>query len=299
MKNILIAGGTGFIGNKLANNLYAEGHNVSLLSRNPSQSGKFPVFGWDPANGKIDQNALQNIDIVINLAGSGIAKLPWSKKRKSSIYNSRILSTRLLVDSIINNEFKPLLFITVSATGYYGHREGEKISELSPAGTDFLSRVCKDWENETLRLKDLEIPVAIIRTGIVLSNKGGSLPVLLIPFKFRLNVLFNKGIHFVSWIHIDDMTKIFSGIINKKLLPGLYNAVSPMAVSQKKFNDAICSIMGRKTLNINIPKKLIEIFMGEMASVIIDDQNIIPAHLQAQDFNFQFQEVSEALKNLL
>jgi uncharacterized protein (TIGR01777 family) len=299
MKKILIAGGTGFIGNKLADMLHAEGHYVSLLSRNPSKSNKYQTFGWDPLNGKIELQALQDIDIIINLAGSSIAKWPWTKKRKLSIYNSRILSTRLLVDTIIQNKFKVSLFISISAIGYYGHRPKEKISEMSSEGTGFLSKVCIDWENEALRLNHYGIKITILRLGVVLSKNGGSLPVLLIPFKYRLNVLFNKGSHMISWIHIDDLLKIFSGIVNKTLLPALYNAVSLNPVCQQKLNESICSVIGRKTLTINIPEKLIKIVAGEMASIMTDDQNITPTHLLAEDFSFKYPEISGALNNIL
>jgi uncharacterized protein len=299
MKRILIAGGTGFIGKKLAETLYAEGHTVTLLSRNPSNNNKFQTFIWEPSKGVIDLQALKDTDIIINLAGSGISKWPWTKKRKLSIYNSRILSTRLLVKSIIDNGYKPSLFVNVSATGYYGNRPGEKISELSPGGIGFLSRVCRDWENETLGLKDSGIPLTILRTGIVLSNNGGSLPVLVIPFKYGLNVIFNNGEHFIPWIHIDDLIKIFTEIVNESLLPGLYNAVSPNPVSQNSLNVNISKITKRKTIKINIPEKLIEFFAREMKTLITTDQFINPSHLLSQDFNFFFAEISDALKNLL
>jgi uncharacterized protein (TIGR01777 family) len=298
MKKILIAGGTGFIGKKLADMLYAEGHDVSLLSRNASKNNKYRTFGWDPTTGKIEKQVLQDKDIIINLAGSGIAKWPWTKKRKLSIYSSRILSTRLLVDTILNNNFKPNLFISTSAIGFYGNRPNEKISEISSVGEGFLSQVCQDWENEALRLKQKGIPVAILRLGIVLSDKGGSLPVLLIPFRYRLNVLFNRGLHTISWIHIDDLLHIFSGIVNQMLLPAFYNAVSPNSVSQKLLNEEICRTIGRKTITIRIPERFIKIVAGEMVSLITYDQNIAPNHLLAEDFTFKYPEISGALKNL-
>jgi uncharacterized protein (TIGR01777 family) len=299
MKNILIAGGSGLIGTKIAATLLAEGHHVSLLSRNNSNKNTYKTWYWDPLNGIIDEQVLKNQDIIINLAGSGIARWPWTRKRKRTIYDSRILSTRLLVDTILNQKLNPSQFISVSATGYYGNRPDEKISEMSGAGTGFLSFVCKAWENEALRLKDKGIPVSILRTGIVLSKSGGSFPVLVKPLKFGGNVLFKKGLHFIPWIHIDDLVKIFSEIINDSLLPGLYNTVAPHPVSQQKFNEAINSVLGRKTITIKVPEKLLAVFFGEMRSIVTDDQNINPAHLIGQDFNFQFPEINSAIKNLL
>jgi uncharacterized protein (TIGR01777 family) len=299
MEKILIAGGTGFIGRKLADMLHGEGYSVSLLSRNPTKMSKYRVFGWDPINGKIDLAALQNIDIIINLAGSGIARWPWTRKRKLSVYNSRILSTRLLVDSISKQDTKPSHFISVSAIGYYGNRPDEILTEKSMEGTGFLSRVCRDWENEVLHLKNQAISLTVLRLGIVLSLQGGSLPVLLMPFRYRLNVLFGKGLHTISWIHIDDLLEMFSGIVNKTLLPGLYNAVSPNPVSQAIFNKGICQGMGRKTITIKLPVKMLEIFAGELASVMTNDQNISPTHLMSQDFRFKFPEIKGALKDFL
>jgi uncharacterized protein (TIGR01777 family) len=299
MKNIIIAGGTGFIGKELVRFLVNKGHSVSLLSRNPRPNSEFENYFWDPSTNIIDPNALENKDIIINLSGVRISSQPWTDHRKRIILNSRILSTRLLVDTILQNNLYPTLFINASAIGFYGDRPNEKLSELSDFGKGFLSEVCSAWEKEAFRLKEHGIPFSIFRFGIVLSEKGGSLPLLMLPIKFRFNILFEKGNHYISWIHISDLIKIFSETIDDNLLPGLYNAVSPFPIKQDQLNRIICKILGKSTLCLSIPKVLLKFLLGELNTLFTDDQYVEPGHLLAQDFKFNFPEIEVALEKLL
>lgn len=294
--NVLIAGGSGFLGRNLARHLTNAGHMVSFLSRKKLANGLY--YYWEPENNEIDPAALVNKDVIINLSGAGIAKQLWTKRYKGTITDSRILSTRLLVNSLIKLEKPPQLFINSSAIGYYGNQAGIALDEKSQAGSDFLAATCLAWESEVQRLDEGNIPYAILRIGIVFGPGGGSLSKLQLPMKYGLNAVFGKGRQFISWIHISDFSQIVEHLIQKKLPADIYNVVSPNPVSQQNFNKAILQNLGRKAIKISIPSRLMHFSLGEMASLFTNDQRVIPTKLMENKYAFKFPDIDEALKDV-
>ncbi len=299
MKTILIVGGTGFIGRNVANYFNNKGYDVSILSRKSLPNYPFRMYEWDPLNYSIQVEALTNQDVIINLSGAGIADKYWTSKRKKILFSSRIDSTRFLIDTLIRNHIYPRLFINTSAIGFYGNRPDEIVSETSFKGEGFLSHICQAWEKEVRRLDDTKIKYAILRIGIVLSKKGGSFPKLLFPTKTGFTILFGKGLHYISWIHIVDLLKIIESLIEGTLEPGIYNCVAPQPVNQKNFNELLKRTLHVKTLRLRIPKKLISLIFGEMTEIFYSDQYVVSENLQHQNFKFSYPDLQTALNHLV
>jgi len=298
MKNVLIAGGSGFIGKYLTRRLTEEGYKVSILSRSARNNGATLYYYWNPDKGIIDKESLKNQQVIINLAGASIADKLWTKKKKETIVKSRIQSTRLLINSLEKNEIRPELFINASAIGYYGHRPGEILTEQSARGTGFLSQVCYNWEQALKPLSGLKIPYAIIRLGIVLGKERGSLQKMMLPLKFRFNVIFGKGEQIISWIHIEDVFRIIYHLIEGKLSSGIYNGVAPNILNQSQFNGTLLNLLHLKALTVRIPDRLLKFLIGEMATVFTNYQQIKPQKLLDQRFQFKYPEINNALNDL-
>ncbi|MBN1598154.1 MAG: TIGR01777 family oxidoreductase [Bacteroidales bacterium] len=295
---ILITGGTGLIGNYLTEYLKDKGYSVRILSRN-KRSLSDEVFYWNPLKKEIDLTSLSGVDVVINLAGAGIGDKIWTRKRKKIIYSSRIESTRLLVDTILEKNIKIKMWINASAIGYYGHKPGEMLNENSYAGEDFLSKLCVDWEQETYRILQRKISLAILRLGVVLSTKDGGLPKFLLPVHLGFNILFGKTQIFLNWIHIADLLMIFEALLKREIKPGIYNAVTPNPVTLKVFNKELAKIIGKKTIKIRIPNFVFKLLPGGMNIIFTNEQYIVPAGLKSEHFNYYFPEINPALNNLL
>jgi uncharacterized protein len=299
MKNILIAGGTGLIGQKLSTTLKLEGYHVSYLSHRKNESSNVYSYYWNPTEELLPLDALEHQDIIINLAGTSIAGGRWTKRRKESILKSRINSTRLLVNSIIENHLKPSLLINASAIGFYGSRPEEKLDENSSMGSDFLSLVCSRWEQELLPLIKADIPYAILRFGLVFSRSGGILPMLMRPLKMKMAICFGQGNHYFSWIHIHDLVRCIIWLIEGKLIPGIYNCVAPDPFRQNQFYDITSDILGKKMMKLKVPVKILNFFLGESSALLISDQYVMPDQLTEQGFIFDFPEIKVALYDLI
>lgn len=298
LKKVLIVGGSGLIGKHLADYFGKSGYEVFILSRNPITSSGFETYSWNPSQGILDAKVLSDKDIIINLSGAGIEKKIWTPARKRVLYNSRINSTRLLVDTLIKEDMRPELFMNASAIGYYGNRPDEKLTEKSKQGNGFLSTICYDWENEVRRLEKTKLNHAILRIGIVLSNNGGSLPKLMRPIKMRFNVLFGKGSQCLSWIHMEDIVRIFFSIASGKLKPDIYNCVSPNPVTQKDFNDVLMKTTHVRAIQLRLPKKMLSLMMGEMSELFLSDLNVYPENLLKQKFQYDYPNLTSSIKQL-
>jgi uncharacterized protein len=298
-KSILIAGGSGFIGRYLSRYLTDKGFSVSLLVRNTNKLSAYTQYSWDPSHEKIDVEAIHDKDVIINLSGAGIADRFLTKRRKEIIYRSRIDSTALLVRTITEQSYFPSLFINASAIGFYGNRPKELLTENSTPGEGFIAELCIDWENKIAPLRDISIPTAILRIGIVLGKDAGSFSKLVLPLRFGINVLFGQGHHKISWIHIHDLALIVNQLIEGKLQPGIYNAVTPNALSQLAFNSEILKVLRKKAIQLKIPNKVLRLFLGELASVITADLNIQASNLIDQKFAFSFPDIQSTLADLI
>ncbi len=292
---ILLAGGTGFIGSRLKRTLVEQGHDVIVLSTRKRENG---FSHWDPARGKIDAGIFTGTDVIINLSGAGIADRLWTKKRKKLLLDSRVQSTRLLVNTIHKTGCHPRLFINASAIGYYGNRPAMPVNEHGAPGKGFLAHVTQAWEEETAPLQTLGVPLAILRIGIVLDRRGGSLPKLLIPVRFGMNIVFGKGSQYLSWIHIDDVVEVMRQLVVGTLPAGTYNLVAPEAVSQKVFHQQVKKGLRRRTINLYIPNALLHRLFGEMATLFSFDQQVVPAALMRQNYTFRYPGLAQAIEDL-
>lgn len=298
MANILIGGGTGFIGQHLSRKLAAEGHGVRILSRSANPGAEFETFVWDVVEQTIDDAAFTDVDYVINLTGAGIVDKRWTEARKQIIISSRTESALLLATTMARLNVKPKLYLSASAVGYYGDRGNELMTETSDPGTGFLSKSCILWEESVAEIDRLNIPTCIIRTGIVLHPDDGALQKMLIPLNFWMSTYFGDGSQFYSWIHIDDMVDIYRHAVAQDLT-GIYNGVAPKPVTNKTLAAAIGPAMNKSALVMPTPALAIKLAMGEMSHTVLDSARCSADKILAAGFEFAHPELDGALRDLL
>lgn len=295
---ILLVGGTGLIGTFLKNKLTEEGYSVPILSRR--KSGDSQTFLWNNNEAYIDLNAFKGVSGIINLTGANITEGRWTQKRKEILYNSRILSTRLLFETIKKNKIALDFFINSSAIGYYGTKKSAQIfTENDVSGTDFLAKLCFDWEKEALRFNELNIRTIIIRTGIVLTKHDGALEKIKLPIKFGILPIFANGKQLFSWIHIDDLIAVFINSITNKNYIGPYNAAAPINNTYLEFNTKIAEVLQKKVIPIKTPTFILRLVFGEFAETLTRGNQIAVEKLTNEGFNFKFKDLDSALSNLL
>ena len=295
---ILLVGGTGLIGSFLKNKLIEEGYSVNILSRIKSKDSQ--TFLWNNDEEYIDLAAFKGVSGIINLTGANIAEGRWTEKRKEILYNSRILSTRLLFETIKKNKVALDFFINSSATGYYGTKKSTKIlKEDNVSGVDFLAKICLDWETEALRFNELNIRTIIIRTGIVLTKNKGAFEKIKLPIKFGILPIFGDGKQVFSWIHIDDLITVFMNSITNKNYIGPYNAVAPINNTYLEFNRKIAEVLDKKVIAIKIPTFMLRLIFGELTETLTNGNQIAVEKLSNNGFNFKFKDLNSALSNLL
>jgi uncharacterized protein (TIGR01777 family) len=299
MKTILIAGGTGLVGQLLAQTLKDEGYKIRLISRSKPVNPVFPTFLWNVEKGVADGNAFKEVDIVINLAGSGVADKLWTERRKKEITESRVKSNQLLA-YCFKNYHRPALYISAGAIGFYGHREDEILTEEYAAGDDFLSKSCTAWENAVFETADHDTRIVLFRIGIVLSPRGGALQKMLLPWKMGISTSFNPGNQWYSWIHEEDLVRLFVFGIQNEQIEGIYNAVSP---NPEKMYDFAKAMKAQSKLPWrmvwSIPFTLLTAAMGEMSTVLTNSARVSSEKIIRAGFQFTFKKMDEALKNLI
>lgn len=294
-QNILIFGGSGNIGSYLKNFLDKDTYKVTIISRNPSQAG----FHWNPANGYMNPDILQQADVVINLSGENISKKRWSSHTKSSIVSSRVQSTRLIANSLQEIGHKPSLFINASAIGFYGDRGDTLLTEKDSPGDGFLPYVAWHWENEAAQISLLGIRTVILRIGIVLSKDSGALPLMLQPFRFYTGATFGAGEQYYSWIHIDDLCSMIEYIICNKQWHGIYNAVSQEPVTNQVFTKQLSTLLKKPVVFPKIPQSILRFAMGERISLLLDSTRVSNQKTVSEGFIFRFPYLVDALRNIL
>ena len=298
--NILITGGTGMIGQKLTELLLKKGHTVAYLSRRKEKMANITVYQWDIPKGYIEEGALENADYVIHLAGAGIADERWTEKRKQEIIDSRIQPIDLITKYLEDKNIKLKGFISASAIGYYGGNTGEiKLDEDSKAGNDFLAECTKLWEVHAKKVTRAEREIRI-RIGVVLSQKGGALPKLVMPIRFGLGAALGSGKQFISWVHIDDLCAIFVKAIEDSTMHGAYNAVSPNPISNAIMTKIAAKVLKRPLFLPNIPSFVLNLIFGEMG-IVVTGGNFVQNKRLSEETNFvyQFPTIEGALTDLL
>jgi uncharacterized protein (TIGR01777 family) len=302
--NIIITGGTGVIGRALTKELTQAGHQVTIFSRNPEKtiSGAHTAQ-WDIENLEIWLPHIESADAIIhlageNLAGEGFLPSRWTTERRKRIINSRVKTGEALVEAIRQAENKPEVFIQASAIGYYGPRGDEKLAETDEPGSDFLSQTCIEWENSTKAIEDMGIRRVIIRTGIVLTPDSGALARLLLPYRLFVGGPFGNGKQWYSWIHMADEVASIRFLIENPEASGAFNLTAPQPLRNRDFGKTLGGVLKRPSL-IPVPKFAMNAAFGEVSTVVLDGQRVLPTKLQALGYQFQFPELEPALRDLL
>jgi len=295
MKNILITGGSGLIGNEITQLLEEKGYKVSWLSRSPDKN-KQKSFFWDVEAQKMDDSALVWCDSIIHLAGAGVAEKRWTDERKREILSSRILSTLLLYDRLKVMENKPEAIIASSAVGYYGmSTEDELQHEGNPPGNDFLAGVVKKWEVESEKFSTLGIRTVKLRIGIVLAKGGGALQEMLKP---PVTAPLGDGKQYMSWIHIRDLAKMFVYALENIGIQGEYNAVGPVPVSNTILTLKAAKAAGKPFINIGVPGFGLKLILGEMAEMVLGGNRVSNDKIQSSGFTYSFPLLDMALADI-
>ncbi len=300
MPTILIAGGTGLVGNHLSQMLKAAGHTVLHLSRKQNLNAKFPAYAWDLKKKTIEQAAVDQADFIINLAGAGIADQRWTDERKRLIISSRVDSTLLLKTAIERRPTPLKAYISASAVGFYGSRGDQLMTENDPAGKDsFLAESVSAWEKAVEKIAETGLRTVMIRIGVVLSTQGGALEKMLIPFKFFNATYFGSGQQWMSWVHMDDLCRMFIEAIENEQFNGIYNGVAPHPARNRDLVVELKKAVGKPALLLPAPEVVLRAAMGEMADVIFDSTRVSSKKIEAAGFKFQFPDLLPALKDLL
>jgi len=299
---IIITGGTGLIGGALAANLANDGHEVILLSRAPERATWLPsgvrVERWDGPTATGWGPLADGTDAIVNLAGEGIASGRWTEERKRRIRESRVNAGQAVVEAVKAATRKPGVVIQSSAVGYYGVHGDEEITESTPAGNDYLAGVAVVWENSTAPVEAMGVRRAVIRTGVVLSKKGGALPQMLLPFKLFVGGPLGNGKQWLPWIHIADQVGAIRFLIENKLAHGAFNLCAPNPLTNTEFGRVVGRVMGRPAI-MPTPAFALRLIFGEMATVLLDGQRQIPKRLIELGFAFRFPSAQAALRDIL
>ena len=291
MANILITGGTGLVGSRLTEILIHKKHSVHILTRSPEQKNEFK---WDIKNNFIDDAAFNGVDYIVHLAGAGIADERWTDERKKIIIDSRVESANLLFRKVKKLNINLKGFISASGSGYYGAITSDKIFvENDKAGNDFLGEVCVKWETAAQQFKELNIPVTILRTGIVLSETGGALEKMKTPIISPLG----SGNQYLPWIHIDDLCGMYTYAIEHHL-EGIYNAVAPDHQTSKTFSKTLAKSVGRPFIGLGVPSFGLKLLFGDMAKILLEGSRLSAKKIEKNGYSFQFENLKKALSNL-
>jgi uncharacterized protein (TIGR01777 family) len=297
-KNVLITGGSGFVGRNLINLLINNGYSVSILSRKKrSNETDVYYYTWDVSSQIIEEDAVLKADYIIHLAGENIAEKRWSTKRKAAILSSRIESVRVLYSVLKKNNKKLEAFVSASAIGIYGAVNGEEIcTEDTPLANDFLGITCQKWEAAADTIESLGIRTVKIRTGLVLGKNDGLLNKLTPIFKMKLGSALGSGKQYMPWVHVDDLCRIYLEAIRNTSMSGAYNAAINDGATNAVFSKTLANVYGYSIWLPNVPAFLIKIALGEMSKLVLTGRRASADKLKKTGFQFHFKNLQETLK---
>ena len=298
---VLITGATGLIGTELVSLLLQNGINVNYLTTSKNKivnELNYNGFYWSPEQGIIDENCLMGVDSIINLPGANISKR-WTNSYKQEIIESRLLSSALLFKAVKNNPNQVKQIVSASGTSIYPNSDTIIFDENSTQVNDnFLGNVVVKWEESTDKFATLGLKVCKLRTGIVLSSKGGALVEMLKTIKLGLGSSFGSGKQIQSWIHIHDIAALYYFAINNNL-EGVYNAVSPNPVTNEELTFSIAKVLRKPLFMPNVPKFIMKLILGEMHELLFEDRHLSANKIIDEGFVFKFKTIDNALKNIL
>lgn len=302
---VLMTGATGLIGKETGKRLVQNGHQLVVLSRDPNRARlqlPFPaeIHAWQEQE-PVPAEAIAGIDGIIHLAGEPVADGRWTEQRKERIYNSRVLGTRRIVEAVLQSQTRGKLkvFVLGSAIGFYGSRGDDVIDESAPRGSDFLSGVVNDWENELNLLSEKlpEVRIAKMRTGVVFARSGGALAKMFPVFARGVGGRLGLGQQWMSWIHLNDIARAMIFALETPLASGVFNATAPEPVRNERFTVELARALQRAVF-LPVPEAAIRALFGEMSQVVLASQRVLPKRLEESGFRFEYPEFTKAIHEI-
>ena len=295
--HILLTGGTGLIGRQLCHHWLAQGHRLTVWSRRPDAVAGLCGAGVRGI-GQLEALGAEPVDALVNLAGAPIADRPWTHKRKALLWSSRIGVTETLLAWLQSRAQRPQVLISGSAVGWYGDGGERELTEDSPpVSEDFASQLCIAWEETAQRAEALGVRVVLVRTGLVLSQEGGFLSRLLVPFKLALGGPIGNGRQWMPWIHINDQVALIDFLLHQQDASGPYNACAPKPVRNREFAKALGASLHRPAV-VPMPAFALRVGLGELSLLLLGGQRATPARLLSAGFTFEFNDVRAALDDV-
>lgn len=304
MQTILITGGTGLVGKTLTQLLVKKGYRVIILTRDPSSRQNKPQVSyaaWDIKKQSIDADAFIAADAIIHLAGAGVVEKKWTKAYQQEILESRTLSSKLLVDSLHNHVHKVKTIVSASAIGWYGADKvpGHFFTENETADHGFLGQTCLQWEQSIERATAFGVRVCKLRTGIILSNDGGALNEFKKPLRFGVAAILSAGKQVVSWIHIEDLCRMYIYALENNNLSGSYNAVAPMPVTNKELTLSLArNFRGKSYILMHVPGIILKLMMGKSSIEVLKSTTVSCEKIKQTGFTFLYPSIDAAMEQL-
>lgn len=301
MSTVMITGGTGLIGTALCNALTRRNYDVIILTRTPrAGSARTSYARWNIEENFIDPEALGRADHIIHLAGAGVGDKRWTKKRKREIRDSRVEGGRLLARALSELPNKVKSVVSASGVGWYGpdRDKTRAFTEDDPPYGDFLGQTCKAWEESIAPVVQNGRRLAILRTGIALSLEGGAIPEFIRPMKFGFATILGSGRQVISWIHIEDLCRLYITAIENESMHGVFNAVAPEKVTNRQFVKALSSARGKSVVTVHVPSFVLKVAVGEMSVEVLKSATVSEKKTKAYGFTFLYPTVESAMHEL-
>jgi len=300
---IVVTGGTGFIGRPLCAALCQAGHQVSLLTRRKDEAQRscgssVTIIEWNSREAGTWEHCLEGADAIINLAGAPIADGRWTDARKRLLTDSRVLTTRLLIEALSRCRSKPRTLVSASGVGYYGPSDDRVLDESSARGAGFLADLSCAWEAEALQAAEFGVRVVLLRTGMVLEQDGGALPKMLLPFRLFAGGPIMPGTQWVSWIHRRDHIGLIQWILTKPSVSGPVNAVAPEAVTMHRFCEVLGQVLHRPSW-LPVPGFVLHMALGELGTLMTTGQRVTPAKALSEGYVFHYPMLEPALRAIV
>jgi uncharacterized protein (TIGR01777 family) len=295
--SILLTGGTGLIGKTLTAQLLSKGYQVSHLSRKPGNDPLIKTFLWDVNKGEIDEHCIDGVDLIVHLAGAGIADKRWTDERKKEIIDSRTKSIGLVYQLLRTKKHKVDTIVSASAIGYYSDRGDELLTEDSTPNNDFMGKCCVEWEAAVDEGKKLNLRIVKFRTGVVLNN-GGALRQMALPVKLCVGSPLGSGKQWIPWIHWQDVVNMYMLAIENGNFTGVYNMVSPNPVTNKQLIQAIAKQLHKPLWAPKVPAFLLKLLLGEMSTIVLGSTKVSAQKIEDAGFSFKYPDIISALKEI-